>query len=98
MAMRSSDELVALNPYEALSRQPEILLGDGPDAGKPRVVVLNLKRRAGVQYAEDIGYEVTDNEGRAIPGRRTEFWEGTLLPLASEPDIWVVTADFAPAN
>lgn len=72
--MLVSDQLVALDPYEALRRQRTLTPRRGPDADESGVFVLKLNARHGVKYANDIDYEMTDDQHGAVPRRVTQYW------------------------
>lgn len=94
----TSKQLVVAEPVEALWGEGDRPLGGGPDASESRVVVLKVKFRKAVEHAEDVDYEMTDDQGCPIPVRVTQYWEGSLLPLAAEPDVGIAAGDRASAD
>ena len=88
-AKQASDEGIALDPQEAFWCERDPLAIGGPDSGEPGVVVLKVKYGPMVEYPNDVHYEMADGEGGSIPSHVTQWWEGSLLPLASPPDVGI---------
>lgn len=82
-----SDEFLTDDALEPPRWWPMEGFGRGrPELDEPRVR-LYFRIRQGVEYAEDLDYEVTDADGRPIATHViTKPWNSSLVSLTVEPD------------